>query len=265
MLTNLRFADDILLVAHGKRQMTKMMGDLIQAAGKVGLEIHPEKTKLLTCGTSASVGKKSYVNAPGLQLEVLPTTSYTSYLGRHLSFNDFHAIEVKHRVAAGWGKFALNANIFCNKDFDLHKRLQLFDTVVTPTVLYGCGAWTLTQALETELRTAQRRMLRKILGAGRRAVMTRLPSEETSDDDQSNSTSSDEGNDTALLEPWTEWLHRVTHLVEGINQKLGIEDWIVKCRRKQFTWAGHVLRRTDGRWSTKLLLWDASQQGQRRQ
>ena len=44
-LTNLRFADDVLLTSTTFGHMQGMLGDLIQEASKHGLELHPSKTK----------------------------------------------------------------------------------------------------------------------------------------------------------------------------------------------------------------------------
>ena len=44
-LTNLRFADDVMLFATSKEQIRKMMCDFKKATEKVGLRIHPDKTK----------------------------------------------------------------------------------------------------------------------------------------------------------------------------------------------------------------------------
>ena len=55
-----------------------------------------------------------------------------------------------------------------SKTYSLNSRLKLFEAVITPTVLYGAGAWTLNKQAESILLRTQRRMLRMILGAGRR-------------------------------------------------------------------------------------------------
>ena len=47
-LTNLRFADDVMLFATSKEQIRKMMCDFKNATEKVGLRIHPDKTKVLS-------------------------------------------------------------------------------------------------------------------------------------------------------------------------------------------------------------------------
>ena len=47
-LTNLRFADDVLLVAQSLSELKQMISDMRQAAQKRGLELHPDKTKILS-------------------------------------------------------------------------------------------------------------------------------------------------------------------------------------------------------------------------
>ena len=47
-LTNLRFADDVMLFATSKEQIRKMMCEFKKASEKVGLRIHPDKTKILS-------------------------------------------------------------------------------------------------------------------------------------------------------------------------------------------------------------------------
>ena len=46
-LTNLRFAD-VMLFATSKEQIRKMMCEFKKATEKVGLRIHPDKTKILS-------------------------------------------------------------------------------------------------------------------------------------------------------------------------------------------------------------------------
>ena len=47
-LTNLRFAVDVMLFATSKEQIRKMMREFKKATEKVGLRIHPDKTKILS-------------------------------------------------------------------------------------------------------------------------------------------------------------------------------------------------------------------------
>ena len=104
-----------------------------------------------------------------------------------------------------------------------------------------------------------------ILGSGRRP----LPSaniehlKHNSASDSSSCLSSDvdlepeeiEGEGDARQEDWIDWIRRTTHLAEEHFQRAGLEDWVAAVRRKHWRWAGHLARRTDGRWSSKLLSW----------
>ena len=49
-LTNLRFADDLLIIAKSKEELSKMMSVLKEECHKVGLEMHNIKTQVLTNG-----------------------------------------------------------------------------------------------------------------------------------------------------------------------------------------------------------------------
>ena len=101
----------------------------------------------------------------------------TMYLGRRMSFGDCHDTEINHRIASGWNKFHLHRKEFCGRHFPLRDRLKFFEAVVTPSVLYGAGTWTMTTPLENKLRVAQRRMLRSIVRVGRKAKEDEAPDE----------------------------------------------------------------------------------------
>ena len=75
------------------------------------------------------------------------------YLGRKICFASFHETEISNRIAAGWSAFMKSRTELCSKQCSLHVRARLFEAVVTPCVMYGCAAWTLTEALEKQLHT----------------------------------------------------------------------------------------------------------------
>ena len=94
VLTNLRFADDILLVATSLPQITAMLSDLSIEAAKFGLQLHPDKTQILH-NTNVSTRPRipSDVKANGMNITILTTCGTTKYLGRKLTFNDPHRTE----------------------------------------------------------------------------------------------------------------------------------------------------------------------------
>ena len=56
-LTNLRFADDVLLFSTSLEQLQKMMCDFMQSTERVGSKTHPDKTKILM---NQSTNKRKY-------------------------------------------------------------------------------------------------------------------------------------------------------------------------------------------------------------
>eukprot|EP00973_Karenia_brevis_P073593 10224891-Karenia_brevis.AAC.1 len=97
-------------------------------------------------------------------------------------------------------------------------------------------------------------MLRKIVQVRRRRV------EQDSDSDSSEASELDEAQQQGAvgqdaLEPWINWLRRSTTLSEEMAAKYGVQDWVEEQRIRAWRLAGHTARRTDGRWSAKLLQW----------
>ena len=238
-LTNLRFADDLLLIGRSRKQVAKMLEDLSNASRQIGLEVHMGKTKILYNGCGCKGGTiPGDVKVNGNKIDILGDDESTCYLGKLLSLQAIHDTEIQHRIARAWAKFAIFKNELTDWRYPLKSRWRLFDSVVTFTLLYGCGSWTMTKKREGLLRSAQRRMLRAILRRGRK----RLPN------------NNDEGE--AELESWVEWVKRTTVEAESLYKEFGGMDWVREQRRRKWQWAGHIARRTDERWTRRVLDWE---------
>ena len=71
-LTNLRFADDVILFTSSKEQIWKMLCGFKNATEKVGLRIHPDKTKILSNqSTINSDTKKKHLEVDDMNIEIL--------------------------------------------------------------------------------------------------------------------------------------------------------------------------------------------------
>ena len=289
-LQNLRFADDILLLGGTLGQVTSMLADLSAEAKAVGLEIHFGKTKILSNVVDRKGPSRAReVEVAGQKVEVLQPGESVAYLGRCLCFEDAEDREVEHRIGRGWAKFAVFKGELCDRRYSLLHRLKLFNAVISPTVLYGAGTWTMTVAREKRLRAAQRLMLRKMLRIGRQAKETgggketeRGGADDKEDDGgSSNATSTTESSDGGEHgaddeegeageeeekkeeETWVEWMIRTAEVAACAMQKAKIPDWVQEQRRRKWRWAGHVVRRRDMRWSTRMLFWEPLQRGSR--
>ena len=112
-LTELRFADDVIMVAQQRADIIKMLRHLGHCSGKFGLRINFAKTKVLTWNTLAA-GSTS-VCVDGQSVEILDEAASEKYLGRKLSFNDTHETELANPIAAGWAAFHKNKSELCSK------------------------------------------------------------------------------------------------------------------------------------------------------
>ena len=70
-LTNLRFADDVILFATSKEQIRKMLCGFKNATEKVGLRIHPDKTKILSNQSTINSDTKKHIEVDDMSIEIL--------------------------------------------------------------------------------------------------------------------------------------------------------------------------------------------------
>ena len=100
-----------------------------------------------------------------MKIEVLGPEGRADYLGRVLRLADMHDAELSHRTSKAWAKYGVFRNELHDRKVPINLRMKLFNTVITPTILYGCETWTMTKARESKLRTVQRNMLRQLTRA----------------------------------------------------------------------------------------------------
>ena len=232
-----------------------MLEDVGQAAKEVGLLLHYGKTKILHNGRGQDV-RRTEVQANAQTIEIV---SSTDYLGTKLCLDQTRAmdLEVGHRIARAWSKFSAFRSELTNKKSNLFDRLRLFNAVVTPCALYGCGSWSLKKEGEQKIRVAQRRMLRAILGKGRRTLEheSASPAEQNTESEGGAEDEDDIAEDEGHLETWKDWLQHTTEEVRTAMEKLQIDDWVTIVRKSQWRWAGKVVQHAAERWTPRVLHW----------
>jgi len=221
-LTNLRFADDVLLFASSSQDVSAMIADLSCEARKFGLKLHAGKTVVMT---TAAV-QPQQLDCGGFIVKTLSATESEKYLGKKLSMEDYHDVELANRIAASWGAFMRFKEVLCNNRLALDRRMKLFESVVTPSALYGCASWTMTLERERKLTVARRRMLRWMMAVRR-----------------------------GKEESWPDYIQRSTKLCEATAEKHGAKQWVLLQRLRKWKFAGLTAARADNRWSHRLLTW----------
>lgn len=165
-LTNLKYADDIILTSKNRKEMKQMLDDAAEISKEVGLQLHTGKTKVITNGLGQGTTVEKLKINDQQNVEVLQPEMSVTYLGRELNFVDTNIEdeELQARVKKAWKVFHQLERVLTDRDMSLKQRLQVFDSVITAAMLYGCTAWAMTKEREQQIHTIQMKMMRAIIG-----------------------------------------------------------------------------------------------------
>ena len=160
-LTNLRFADDIVLLADNLKDIKDMLQELQNACADVGLQMNISKTKYMTNLVPSEqifIGDK----------EVALVNKY-NYLGHEIQISrDNKMCETIRRVTLSWTAYGKLADVF-KSDMPQFLKRKVFDQCVLPVMTYGAETLTLTTATANKLMVTQRKMERSMLGVSLRS------------------------------------------------------------------------------------------------
>ena len=67
--------------------------------------------------------------------------------------------------------------------------------------------------------------------------------------------SEDSDSEEFAQESWPDWLKRTAARIGDFIKSGHITDWVEEQRRRKWRWAGHVMRREDDRWTTRIVHW----------
>lgn len=163
-LSNLRFADDIVLFSNSEEELGKMLEALNREGKKDGMRMNKKKTKVM-CN---SEGQKMQRNGIEIDNEIIEEVNEYIYLGQLIrSENDINK-EVDRRITAGWQRFGQYSEFMRKKSIPLSLKRRIMDGVILPAMTYGAETWTLTKRQKEKLAVAQRSMERAMLGITRR-------------------------------------------------------------------------------------------------
>ena len=284
-LTNLRFADDVLLFSTSLKKLHDMLCDFKESTAEVGLGIHPDKTKILS---NQDKVKEMEISVNNIKIEILRKEESARYLGQKITFEDQETEEIKNRLKAAWAAFHKYRHELTSKGYRLCHRLRLFNMVITPTMTYASGTWTLTQKHEKMIKTAQRKMLRLIIQTKRKYKKKRKPSsnkkeevpggkkeenneklsdKETEDESQEES-NKDQDSDVSFQEEadeeidateneedWVEFIKRSTKDAEEHMKQHKLPCWIEVHRKTKWRMARRIINLPQKRWNKRVFDW----------
>lgn len=156
-LSNLRFADDIVLFSDNPTDLEAMIQELNNASVRCGLEMNLDKTKIMTnCFNTTSIIK---VNDTVIER----VTKYV-YLGQEVVMGkDNQANEIDRRIRLAWAAYSKLEFAF-RMNFTAVQKARIYDQCILPVLTYGAETWVFTKEILQKLQVAQRAVERKLVG-----------------------------------------------------------------------------------------------------
>jgi Reverse transcriptase (RNA-dependent DNA polymerase) len=162
LINNLRFADDIDLLAESRNQLQELTNKVYESSRRFGLQINGEKTKTMT------IGKKQERLDIKLGTEELEQVEEFIYLGGVITEDAGCAKDMKRRIGLTSAMFGKLRKLWKSKNISKRTKTKLYEALVIPVLLYGAECWCMKKEDERRLLAAEMGWLRGILNRSRR-------------------------------------------------------------------------------------------------
>ena len=141
-INNLRYADDITLMAESKEELKSLLINMKEESEKPGLKLNIQKTKIMASGP---------ITSWQIDGETMETVTDFIFLGSQITADGDYSHEIKRRLFKGHlllGRKAVTNlhRILKSRDITLSTKVCLVTAMVFPVVMYGCEIWTIKKA-----------------------------------------------------------------------------------------------------------------------
>src|SRR3984885_7608136 len=161
-INNLRFADDIDLVAEEHGHLQELTDKVNESSKRMGLQINVEKTKTMIIGKQH---KSIEVKLEGRELEQV--TEFV-YLGGLLTEDGQCTKDIKRRIGLASAMFGTLGRMWKSRSLSTKTKVKIYGALVIPVLLYGSECWCLRKEDERRLLVAEMSWLRRMIGRSRR-------------------------------------------------------------------------------------------------
>ena len=160
-INNLRFADDIVLMAESADDLQVLVDRVQDSSCNFGLKINIAKTEV------QAISKQKInlcITINGTQLKQVEDFIY---LGGTISEGGSCTKDIQHRIGKALGAVQALHNIWRSNEITNPTKVELYKVLILSILLYGAETWTLKKVDANRLQTFEMMCLRKILGVTR--------------------------------------------------------------------------------------------------
>ena len=136
-INNLRYADDITLMAESEEELKSFLMKVKEESEKVGLMLNIQKTKIMASGP---------ITSWEIDGETVETVADFIFLGSKITADGDCSHEIKRCLLLGRKAVPNLDSILKSRDITLPTKVRLVKAMVFPVVMYGCETWTVKKA-----------------------------------------------------------------------------------------------------------------------
>ena len=141
-INNLRYADDITLMAESEEELKSLLMKVKEESKKVGLKLNTQKTKIVS---------SSPITSWEIDGERVETVSDFSFWGSKITADGDCNHEIKRCLLLGRKVMTNLDSILKSRDINLPTNVHLVKAMLFPVVVYGYESWTMKKAERQEI------------------------------------------------------------------------------------------------------------------
>ena len=146
-INNLRYADDITLMAESEEELKSLLMKVKEESEKVGLKLNIQRTNIMA---------SSPITLWQIDGETVPDSKITA--------DGDCSHEIKRCLLLGWKVMTNIDSILKSRNITLPTEVCLVKAMVFPVIMYGCESWTIKKAEHQRINAFElwcwRRLLR---------------------------------------------------------------------------------------------------------
>ena len=136
-MNNLRYADDITLMAESEEELKSLLMKVKEKSEKVGLKLNIQKMKIMASGP---------ITSWEIDGETVETVSDFVFLDSKITADGDCSHEIKRCLLLGRKVMTNLDSILKSRDVTLSTKVRLVKAMVFPVVIYVCESWTIKKA-----------------------------------------------------------------------------------------------------------------------
>ena len=156
LISNFRFADDIVVNAEEEEKSGVLLDRLDTTTTRYRMEIGSDKTNVMTNNPN---GFQREIKIKSQRLEEVENFKYLAAI----ISNEGLKLKILSRLAQTTEALSRLKIICRDKNISLSSKVKLMWALILSTFLYACESWTLTAEIERRIQTLEMRCYRRLL------------------------------------------------------------------------------------------------------